>query len=176
MNEIRIEGEVAFLQLNGGNVCVIDAADVPLVERLHWRAKRSGFRGKVYVYTMRETIPIHRVILGLTDPGVVVDHIDMDPMNCRRSNLRVCVKRENNANRPRQTNNTSGFIGIKRERSGRWAALVYVGGKRRSAGGTFGSPFCAAAARDLAMLQAHGDFASLNFPGLRDAAQGRGII
>lgn len=175
MNEIRIEGEVAFLQLNGGNVCVIDAADVPLVERFHWRAKKFGLRGKVYVATSRETIPIHRVILGLKDPGVVVDHVDMDPMNCRRSNLRVCVKRENNANRPRQRNNASGFIGIKPARGGRWVAVIQVGRKKKRAG-TFGSPFCAAAARDLAMLQAHGDFASLNFPGLRAAAQGRGII
>lgn len=59
-----------------------------------------------------------------------VDHIDGNPSNDALKNLRAATERQNNANRHFQSNNTSGFLGV-RWNPGRkkWVAEVY--GERR---------------------------------------------
>ena len=49
---------------------------------------------------------------------VVIDHIDGNPKNNRKYNLRICTQGENVINKKFMSNNTIGFIGVsyKRER------------------------------------------------------------
>lgn len=47
----------------------------------------------------RKQVRLHRWIMGLTDSKLVVDHIDNDPKNNKRENLRVCTQRQNTHNR-----------------------------------------------------------------------------
>lgn len=64
-----------------------------------------------------------------------IDHIDRDPMNNRRSNLRKATRSQQGMNRKRQSNNTSGFIGVywnKREK--KWVAALKINGKQKPLG------------------------------------------
>ena len=63
------------------------------------------------------------------------DHIDRNPLNCCRNNLRVATQRQNTINRSKMKNNTSGVTGVmwdKREET--WIASISVDGKRITLG------------------------------------------
>lgn len=55
------------------------------------------------------------------------DHIDRNPLNNRRYNLRPANASENNMNQKKPSNNTSGFIGVSWNKSKeKWEAYVQV--------------------------------------------------
>ena len=59
-----------------------------------------------------------------------IDHRDRDPANNRWSNLRRATQSNNNANRRRQRDNTSGFKGVHFDRkSERWIARLGKNGR-----------------------------------------------
>lgn len=56
-----------------------------------------------------------------------IDHVNADRSDNRLCNLRVATRRQNGANLPRQTNNTSGFKGVSfHKRAGKWRADIKV--------------------------------------------------
>lgn len=107
-------------------------------------------------------ISMHRVILGAPD-GIQVDHINLDKLDNRRCNLRLCTTSENMHNTTRQRSNRTGFKGIwwRRDRR-RWMACISVRGKRVYLG-SFLSRQAAAAAYDMAAVRYFGEFARTNF-------------
>lgn len=69
-------------------------------------------------------ISIHQVILC---DGC--DHIDRNPLNNRKSNLRPCTQKENTRNRSIPSNNTSGFIGVSfNKRNNKWFSYIKCDG------------------------------------------------
>ena len=70
-------------------------------------------------------IKIHQLILG-----PYVDHINRDPMDNRKANLRICTQAENCFNASMRSDNTSGFIGVSwSKRKNRWRVRVTVNQK-----------------------------------------------
>jgi hypothetical protein len=91
-----------------------------------------------------------------------VDHIDKNPLNNQKSNLRVCNNRQNSCNSGLQSNNTSGYTDVYRHNeSGKWIATVRYNGQRIYLGG-FDDIKEAARAVNVALLQYHGEYACLN--------------
>lgn len=96
---------------------IIDAEDAKHVSKRNWNLGNNG-----YAYC-RIHIPIkngkrayknwllHRYILGI-ETKVIIDHKDTNPLNCRKSNLRLATNSENLANRGKPKNNTSGYKGV----------------------------------------------------------------
>lgn len=84
---------------------LIDAEDLPLVSQYTWHACESHSK-LPHLCTARarsggpgggKIIKAHRLITGAL-PGQVVDHINGDGLDNRRSNLRICTQRENRLN------------------------------------------------------------------------------
>jgi HNH endonuclease len=74
-------------------------------------------------------ILMHREIMGIDDPAVLIDHIDGNGLNNCSSNLRLANRAENGRNRVRlDKNNKSGFRGVCKFR-GLWRAYIHVAGK-----------------------------------------------
>ena len=75
----------------------------------------------------------HRLAILYTDgyfPPEDVDHIDGNGLNNRRNNLREVTAAENHKNRPMQSNNTSGAVGVCwHKKSQKWQAYIRVNGK-----------------------------------------------
>lgn len=104
---------------------------------------------------------MHRYLMG--DPtGLEVDHINLDTLDNRRSNLRVATRSQNAANRRRQSNNSSGYKGVSwnKERK-KWHAYICVGRKHITLG-RFNSIVQAARAYNDAALTFFGEYAKLN--------------
>ncbi|HEF7276356.1 TPA: HNH endonuclease, partial [Yersinia enterocolitica] len=63
------------------------------------------------------------------------DHIDHNRVNNRLNNLRVVTNKQNNQNRTRPSNNTSGTIGVYWNKfSRKWHSIIVVDGKEKSIG------------------------------------------
>ena len=75
---------------------------------------------------------VHRIIMGVVeDSSIEVDHINGDPSDNRKCNLRVCTHSENLKNQKLYKDNTSGYSGVNWDKNKRrWVAEIIVDGKR----------------------------------------------
>lgn len=130
-SRFSIRGDVVYITLTKGHTATIDASDLPLVERSCWIAQpawkdSSKFYAKARIGN--KLVKLHRVILGVEDSAVQVDHINGDTLDNRRVNLRTVSPIENSRNRALQRNNKSGCPGVHWvSRDGCWR--VYIAGK-----------------------------------------------
>jgi hypothetical protein len=160
-------GEQVQITLTKGMTAEIDDLDADLAN-CGWSAAftNGNFRGATRRagHTM---VLLHRVIaermFGKID-GKIVDHIDRDPSNNRRSNLRIVTAKQSQHNRGRQKSNKSGFIGVSwNEQKQKWHAQARgIGGKRKHLG-LFGHKHVAALVYDQFILRDRGLFAVTNF-------------
>lgn len=150
------------IPLTRGMVALVDDQDYERISAHKWSAATAGYaiRG-VGSHKNSRCIYMHREILGVS-ADEHVDHVDGNPLDNRRSNLRVCAHAQNMANRHRNSNKTSSaFKGVFPSGSKRspWRASV-----RNTHLGHFTSEIEAARAYDVAALALFGEFARLNFP------------
>lgn len=141
----------------------IDLQDLHLLKKYSWHVRKGKL---TYVATCinKKTAYLHRIILN-APKGMDVDHIDGNPLNNSRKNLRLCTRSQNLAAKRRLHNvSTSGFRGVHfMKAKGRFQAHVHKNGKKIHVG-SFGSALEAAKAYDIAAENTHGEFAVLNFP------------
>lgn len=72
----------------------------------------------------RKFVALHRIILD-APKGLLVDHINGDTLDNRKSNIRIVTPSQNQFNRRIQKNNTSGVPGLRwRESKNRWEACI----------------------------------------------------
>ena len=91
-------------------------------------------------------------------PAGEIDYKNMDTADCSLSNLRLATRSQTLANRRLFSNNTTGFKGVYKTKSGRWQAAITVNGKCYHLG-TFGTPEAAHAAYCEAAKKYFGEFA-----------------
>lgn len=130
-----------------------------------WECRPS--RGKPYFRTVcrvggiRRTAWLHRLAV-LCPNNKMVDHKDGDTLNNLRINLRICDNGQNQQNRVKRKDNTSGYKGVCfSKRTGKWHAQIHANGKRRHLG-LFSSARSAALAYNQAAVRYYGEFARLN--------------
>lgn len=149
------------LQLAKGLTCQIDEDDAPRVKVHRWAMRRSG---RPYVCASIKQVDggfkgvlLHRFILA-APPGVYVDHIDGNPLNNTRSNLRLATAKQNAANR--RSANKGRFIGVSAVAGG-FKAMVCPSGLDIFLG-IFEDEDTAADAYNQAAAATFGEFASRN--------------
>lgn len=140
----------------------IDAADLWVFDS-HYVTHCSD-RSKEWVRATckqtRRNTRLSRVLLNAPE-HLVVDHINRDPFDNRRSNLRLCTKAQNAWNQITKAG-SSPFKGVQYTR-GKWHAIIRADGARRHIG-CFASEEEAACAYDREARARHSQFARLNFP------------
>ncbi len=145
------------IPLTQGQSTIVDLSDSWIAGR-NWFARKST-NGYYAARTMRHRpISLHQELLGF--PNCIVDHIDGDTLNNRRSNLRLCDHTGNARNVAKQAHRK--YKGTCPSGT-RWQARISVGGKLLYLG-VFDNEEAAARAYDCAAKQYFGEFARLNFP------------
>jgi hypothetical protein len=143
---------------------IVDDCDKVRVARVSWYVSEK--RQVRHSYINAETGSTVTIVLAnyvMEDFTTMFDHIDRNPLNNRRSNLRPCTYSQNAANRSKMLGTTSKFRGISfNTRSKKWKAKITIYGRIIHLG-TFIMQEDAARAYDRAALELFKEFANLNF-------------
>lgn len=156
------------IELTKGQVAIVDDEDFDAINRFAWH---SSYRPDSKSYYAARSLPrgenprrmyMHRQILN-AKPGEEVDHINRNPLDNRRDNLRIVASAPNKWNRAiLSKHNTSGYAGVTWDRNRqKWAA--YISHENKKVGlGRFQNKHDAARAYNRACIRYRGPFAVLN--------------
>ena len=138
---------------------LVDLEDLPIMVMQSWTCDNEGYVKNAQLKTL------HRILLEANGDDIV-DHINGNPSDNRRKNLRICTKGQNNINSVIRPSNKSGYRGVYKSSDPRvkhklWIASIGVCGKKISLG-RFDNPKDAAIAYNNAAIKYHGEFAMLN--------------
>lgn len=156
---------------NQGIYTLVDDDDYEDLSKYTWMRHPDGsvivvFYGGVNATNGRgfyQRERMHRYIMQ-PQPEMVVDHINGDSLDNRKSNLRVCTQRDNSRNK-HFVKNSSGYKGVRKGRiAGSWDAYIMCDGYSQYLGRAYDSGD-AALLYDMAAIQLFGDFAHLNLVG-----------
>ena len=169
-----------LIKLTQGQFAMIDDDEYDKVIKHKWHAAKH--KQEFYAATVLKACGgwvkrtyLHHFILEFCEPGMFVDHIDNNPLNNQKSNLRVCTPRENSSNRRSSRKSHSKYLGVsychykKKSKINGVQVLAYY---QVMIGTTFLGRFpdtpdgeiAAAKTYDKAAKERFGEFANLNFP------------
>lgn len=158
------------IQLKPGIDVIVDADDFNMLNTYTWwlcktktkRAVKTQLSAQTTV--KGKTVKMHRLIMQ-APLGVDVDHINGNPLDNRKANLRICSRSENLMNAGKYTRRnkcSSKYKGVSwHKATKKWEAGLQVNGKRKWLG-LFLEEQSAAVAYNLAALKYFGQFANLN--------------
>lgn len=122
------------IPLTKGYVTVIDDEDAHLAS-FKWLAAVRKYKDTTWVYAKRQRVEggrvkwigLHQLVTNAPD-GMIVDHIDGDGLNNRRSNLRIVTLAQNQQNRRGATSRSKSQIrGVYFDKgSSKWRAQLKV--------------------------------------------------
>jgi len=126
----------------------------------------SGKKYKTFNYDQYVEVDgklLHRIIMN-PPKGLIVDHINHNGLDNRRSNLRLCTNSQNQMNRTKTRANTSGYKGVRyNKNTGKYQACI-TANKRNFYLGTFETAEEAVKAYRKAAKRLHGKFMYKDLP------------
>lgn len=158
------EGEYERCTLRGGRSFIFDREDLPLVQQYNWSMDRYGYvLGNLHGHRKSSTVRLHRLLMNAPD-GMIVDHINGDPSDCRRENLRIATQQQNTQNAGLPSSSTTGYKGVCYDKKeGKYMAHIHPNGRMVFLG-YFNDPIEAALKYDEAAFLYFGEYARPNFP------------
>ena len=156
----------------GKEWAIVDAADFASVNQYKWKKHSKG-----YAYRFaRDSDGVHKMILmhrQIMQPGegLVVDHINHDPLDNTRANLRVCTQGQNMKNQQKITRKdgnptSSQYKGVYKwqyKNTIKFKATIRNNGIQEHLK-YHNTEIAAAKAYDKRAKELFGEFANLNFP------------
>ena len=127
-NKNDLSGEYGILWSSNTNEEIwFDLDDADQILQYRWMV---GKRGYPVAHIDNKMITMH-VLLGYKG----YDHIDRNRLNNRKNNLRYATSVENARNRSKQSNNTSGVIGVSWNKGrNKWESYIKTGTKQMHLG------------------------------------------
>lgn len=133
----------------------IDLDDIDLLSKYKWRMV-----SKRYAMTdvNKKKVFMHHKLIDVPE-GMVVDHINGNGLDNRRSNLRCCTQADNTKNQKLRSTNKTGYTGVQWvESRGRWYVYIMVSYKNIFLG-SYDNINDAIEARKIAEEKYFGEFA-----------------
>lgn len=168
------------ITLTQGKVALVDDEDYDYLSQWKWQALKQrnnwyAVRNEYISADKYKMIRMHRVIMKITDPKVLIDHRDTYSLNNMKSNLRVCSNAENCRNSHSRKNTSSSYLGVSKSSvkhrnkityNNYWMSQIQHNKKHIFLGRFPFTPegeILAAKTYDVSALEYHGEFANLNF-------------
>jgi hypothetical protein len=142
---------------------IIDTEDYEKIQNYRWtlNVSQNGYKRPIYTFYKKEKRMVY-FVHQLIVPYKHTDHIDRNPFNCRKNNLRESNKITNGQNRGKNKNNTTGFKGVTfRKYNNTYSAEIMFNRKRIRIHG-FQDKIDAAKKYNELALKYHKEFACLN--------------
>jgi len=145
---------------------LVDDDDFKKINQYKWYyLKRKTSSAVISKNKNYKTIYLHRLVMS-AKKNEVVDHINHNILDNRKSNLRICTQSQNMMNMRKNKNNTSIYKGVHEmnnigSRKNKWRVTLMKNYKQIHIG-VFDSQIKAAIAYNKAALKYFGEFALLN--------------
>lgn len=147
---------------SSNKVILVDDEDYAFLNKFIWKVIKKGVSyDHAYSTHYGKIVRPHRLILNLTDPKVIVDHINGNTLDNRRVNLRICSFKENSRNIPKRKGNCSSkYKGVTWNKAKKaWSARITTDFGRIHLG-YFSEETAAANAYNSAAKEHHKEFAN----------------
>lgn len=116
----------------GNHLTVVDEKDFAYLSQFCWYFHKGYARRLVW---KGSPVLMHREILGLKNSRMCVDHVNGNPLDNRRLNLRIASRSQNAKNQRTRPDNTSGYKGVSwHERLKMWKTQIQVNKNKKHLG------------------------------------------
>lgn len=165
---------MAVIEISGYKV-EIDDEDLDKVMQKKWYIRRADVKYGLYYFVAngsrkkenkQNSILLHRFIMNCTpNDGTIIDHMDKNTLNNKKSNLRVCTHADNMRNRSKECINKTGYKGVyRRTFDGYYVAAIH--NNDRPSSHIYQSRDLLECVKwyDMIAIKLHGEFACINLP------------
>lgn len=156
-NPYEVNGEVVTMTTHDGRTFTIDKTDLNKVLRYTWCYSKTGY---LVATIHNKTTKLTRFLLN-PPRDKVVDHINGDPSDNRRCNLRICTNTENARNARKPINSKNKYVGVHKTKGNRYMAVIMYNRKSINLG-TYATEEEALQARLAAERKYFGEFSRNN--------------
>lgn len=149
-----------MIWLTRGQFTLVDDEDYERFAGVRWHTHKS--EECYYARNSASKGFMHRLILGISEREIWVDHRDGNGLNNQKYNLRISTRSQNGANRRLHKQTSSKYLGVSwNNQNQRWMAKI---NKNRTEYylGNFKNETEAAIAYNKQAVLLHGEFAKLN--------------
>lgn len=130
---------------------IMDIDDIELISTYRWHLDSKGYVRNSFNHSM------HRMLIDAPN-GMDIDHINRNPLDNRKANLRICTRSQNSINKTVTKANTSGCKGVNWQKNlKKWESRIWINGETIRLG-YFRNIEEAIAARKAAETQYYGEF------------------
>lgn len=168
---------VKQIKLTQNQMTVVDDIDADL-SKYKWQAQwnkhinnfyaKRGVIGLFKRHEMLHVVILERKLGRKLIKGELVDHVDRNPLNNIRDNLRLSNRSLSGINRRKPSHNKTGYIGTSiAKKSNKISSYIGVNGRTVHLGvftNNHNGLIEAAQIRDIAAIYFFGEYAELNFP------------
>ena len=110
-----------YIKFSQGKVALVDDEDFEWLNKWKWHFHNKIAERTIWLKDKKtcKKVRMHNVIIN-PSLGKVVDHINRNRLDNRKSNLRIATNQENQRNRGVSKSNISGYKGVHFKKRGNW--------------------------------------------------------
>lgn len=158
-----------LIPVGNGRFAKVDDEDFYWLNQWKWQSIKIG--EKYYAFRSRRNnhlglscrAYLHRIVMRVEDPKIIIDHIYHDGLDCQKINLREATHQQNCWNKRSKGGSSSKYLGVSFCKDRKlWSASLKCGGIKINIG-RFNNEEDAAKAYDIVAKENFGEFANLNF-------------
>lgn len=144
---------------NGKGKCtIIDSEDLELLSKYSWN---FGYHGYAVTTINKKFYNLHQLLFKIPK-GKMIDHINHNKLDNRKSNLRICTNAQNQWNQKKKLNKISKYKGVTFAKARNKWQVSFIHYKKIIWGGRFDSEKKAAQRYNELVGKFRGEFALLN--------------